>query len=416
MSVGRRAAAAAILVIGLTAAPASASTASQTGADPSAFVSDDEMPAFYTPPEQIPGERGAIIRSEPMTYYGDALHVSELPGTATRMMYTSRDRGGSPLAVTGTVIVPDEPWTGDGERPVIGYAVGTQGLADRCAPSYAGAYGIEYEVVLMRNLLDQGYALAITDYEGLGTPGPHTYMNREVEGKAVIDSVHAARNLPGSTLAADGPVAFVGYSQGGGGAASAAELSRTYAPELDVKGTFAGAVPADLEALVANIDGGFNSMFTGYTVAGMADGYGIDTDPILNDAGEQYLDDVRDSCTLDLPKYGFRPFTSLTTDGESAAELFRQQPFADVVAEQRIGERRPEAPVLVYHSALDEIVPYETGRTLARDWCDLGARVTFKTDLTPGHFPAYVAASPTVNAFLDDVFAGKTTSSSCWRL
>lgn len=91
MSVGRRAAAAAILVIGLTAAPASASTASQTGADPSPFVSDEDMPALYTPPADIPSVPGSIIRSEPMSYHSDPLHVTQLPGTATRVMYTSRD-------------------------------------------------------------------------------------------------------------------------------------------------------------------------------------------------------------------------------------------------------------------------------------------------------------------------------------
>ena len=37
--------------------------------------------------------------------------------------------------VTGTVLVPNSPWVGLGTRPVIGYAPGTQGMADRCAPS-----------------------------------------------------------------------------------------------------------------------------------------------------------------------------------------------------------------------------------------------------------------------------------------
>lgn len=398
----------------VTIAPSAQAASVATAVLPT--TSDDEMPAFYTPPEQIPALEGALIRSEPMPYYADPLHVSQLPGTATRMMYTSSDRDGSPIAVTGTVIVPDEPWTGPGEQPVIGYAVGTQGLADRCAPSYSGGYGWEYEVVGMSNLLKQGYVLAVTDYEGMGTPGRETYMNRVVEGNAVIDSVRAAQAMPGSGLVADAPVAFVGYSQGGGSAASAAELSGTYAPELDVRGTFAGAVPADLEALVANLDGGLYSMFAGYTIDGLAAGYDIDTDPVLNAEGERYLSQLRDSCTIDVPRYGFRSFMNLTVTGDSAAEVLSTEPFREVTAEQRIGERRPEAPVLVYHSVLDDIVPYEVGRTLAADWCDQGARVTFVTDWTPTHFGSYITASPRINSFLDDVFTGERTSSSCWRL
>lgn len=124
----------------------------------------------------------------------------------------------------------------------------------------------------MTNLLNQGYALAVTDYQGLGTPGEHTYMNRKVQGTAVIDSVRAAQHLTGSGVPDDGPVAFVGYSQGGGGAASAAEMASTYAPELDLRGTFAGAVPADLSAVGANLDGGRYSMFAAYAMSGLAAG------------------------------------------------------------------------------------------------------------------------------------------------
>jgi hypothetical protein len=35
-----------------------------------------------------------------------------------------------------------------------------------------------------------------TDYPGLGTPGVHAYLMGESEGRAVLDSVRAARNLP----------------------------------------------------------------------------------------------------------------------------------------------------------------------------------------------------------------------------
>jgi predicted esterase len=55
--------------------------------------------------------------------------------------------------------------------------------------------------------------------------------------------------LPDTSLDPHGPLAFWGYSQGGGAAASAAELASSYAPELDVVGSYAGAPPADLKAL-----------------------------------------------------------------------------------------------------------------------------------------------------------------------
>ena len=60
--------------------------------------------------------------------------------------------------------------------------------------------------------------------------------------------------------AADSPIGFDGYSQGGGAAAGAADHAATYAPELNVKGTFAGAPPADLLEVVKAVD---NHMIAG---------------------------------------------------------------------------------------------------------------------------------------------------------
>ncbi|MFB7501115.1 lipase family protein [Streptomyces sp. NPDC056161] len=80
-------------------------------------------------------------------------------------------------------------------------------------------------------------------HQGLGTPGVHTCLDREAQGRAVLDSVRAARRLTAAHLPDSGPVALYGYSQGGAAAASAAELARTYAPELNVRGAVVGAPP-----------------------------------------------------------------------------------------------------------------------------------------------------------------------------
>ena len=45
----------------------------------------------------------------------------------------------------------------------------------------------------------------------------HTYIVGKSEGHTVIDAVGAATRLPATGLAAGGPVASSGYSQGGGG-------------------------------------------------------------------------------------------------------------------------------------------------------------------------------------------------------
>jgi pimeloyl-ACP methyl ester carboxylesterase len=113
----------------------------------------------------------------------------------------------------------------------------------------AESEGLEYESLFIKGLIERGYAVALTDYQGLGTAGVHTYMNRVAQGRAVLDAVRAAQRLSGSGLSSLNPVGLVGYSQGGGASAAAAELAASYAPELKVKGAVAGAVPADLGAV-----------------------------------------------------------------------------------------------------------------------------------------------------------------------
>jgi hypothetical protein len=43
-----------------------------------------------------------------------------------------------------------------------------------------------------RVALAVSFAVVMTDYQGLGTPGLHTYVNRVAEGNAMLDAGRAA--------------------------------------------------------------------------------------------------------------------------------------------------------------------------------------------------------------------------------
>ncbi|MDP3971906.1 MAG: lipase family protein, partial [Candidatus Nanopelagicales bacterium] len=159
---------------------------------------DEDLPPFYVAPEVLPAANGDVIRSEPLGFLLDPADLSRAAYSSTRVLYRSTDRTGEAIAVSGSVLVPKAPWIGPGKRPVVGYAVGTQGIGDACAPSRQFSDGFEYESLFMAGLLLRGYAIAMTDYEGLGTAGMHTYMDRESQGHAVLDMVRAAQRLPGS--------------------------------------------------------------------------------------------------------------------------------------------------------------------------------------------------------------------------
>lgn len=397
----------AALAVGLVLGPAPAAAA-QPGPEPAAD--------FYQPPSPLPdGANGDLIRSEPSEFFLDPLKVLPAPATVTRIMYRSTDTADRPIAVTGTVLTPRGPWIGRGERPIIGYAVGTQGIGDQCAPSRQLAAGTEYEGAFLSGLLVRGYGVVVTDYEGLGTPGVHTYTNRASQAHAVLDSVRAAQRLEGSGLPGDGPILLSGYSQGGGASAAAAELASAYAPELDLLGAYAGAVPADLAAVAGPLDGGLYSGFLLYALNGLDAAYPeLDFAAVLNDRGDQILAESAQQCVVEtIARYPFTRSADLTEDGRPLTDYLDEEPYASRVAEQQIGLRTPEAPVLVVHSLLDDIVPYEQDRTMARSWCEQGATVRFSTQLTPTHVGAAVTAFPEAFAFLEARVAGLPPLNTC---
>jgi alpha-beta hydrolase superfamily lysophospholipase len=122
-----------------------------------------------------------------------------LPSASRNLLvaYVSKGVAGKAVKVTGTVALPkgNPP---PGGWPVISWAHGTTGTADACAPSRNTTGGLADDYLSIANsTLDRwvakGFAVVQTDYEGLGSPGEHPYMNGAGSADTVIDMVRAAR-------------------------------------------------------------------------------------------------------------------------------------------------------------------------------------------------------------------------------
>lgn len=364
---------------------------------------------FYQPPESVPPTPGTIIRAEPARFYVDPFKLIPAPATVERIMFTTLDRTRNPIAVTGTVLTPTRPRSRRPDRGLVAFAVGTQGMGSQCAPSRQMAVGREYESVFITGLLARGFNVVVPDYQGLGVPGVHTYMGRQVQGHVVLDSIRAAQQLGLPDIPVSGPVAITGYSQGGAAAASAAEMWHDYAPELDVKGVVAGAVPADLVLTARLLDGGPYFGFLGYAIAGLAEDYGIDVGEFLNDKGREVMGRITQQCLFEsLRLYAFTKSRTLTADGRPIRRLLAEEPFATLVREQRLGEGTwPRMDAMLIHSRLDDVVPFEAGRALAERWVSQGAHVRFNPGVAPTHAAAALTSYPAAFAFLHGRFTGK---------
>jgi triacylglycerol lipase len=275
-------------------------------------------------------------------------------------------------------------------------------------------------------MVARGFAVVVTDYEGLGTPGGHTYLNRAAEGHAVIDAARAAMRLPGTSLDPHGPVAFWGYSQGGGASASAVELAPTYAPELDVVGAWAGTHPADSSDVLPFADGSILVGAIGYVLNGIIAAYPEAEAPIPGDAhsarrghagqdqGSMHRTDLGGLRLSPPPAVLYVPLS----------ELGQQEPLKSIFADQRIGRYRPAASVFIDQNRFDGVVPWVPTHQLALDWCAQGADVQFFTNEQPpflnklavNHGLAQLVDGERDLQWIADRFNGLPTTPNCGEL
>ncbi|MBL1074897.1 alpha/beta hydrolase [Nocardia sp. 2] len=222
-----------------TLAAVLAGSIAATGSVAALPVSDEGNPAaaFYDPPEdRVPGAPGSVIQLRPL------IDEPALPGAQNYLvLYRSVNMQGRTVPVSGTLAVP-EGTPPAGGWPLISWAHGTTGVADMCAPSLdtSDEFPAHDYTSLVRRVqarwIAAGYAVAQTDYQGLGTPGPHGYLIGAAEQRAVTDMARAAREIDpgiGTRWVA------MGHSQGGQAAIFTAAQAQRWAPELQLIGSVA---------------------------------------------------------------------------------------------------------------------------------------------------------------------------------
>ena len=358
--------------------------------------------SFYLPPTPLPtGKPGDLIDSEPMDAY--VVPGVRIRATATRVMYLSTRATGEPVAVTGTVLIPPGPV--NRVRPLVGFAIGTHGIGDAAAPSRLLARGLDWEAGLVAMVLARGWAVALTDYEGLGTPGDHVYMVGQALGANVLDCMRAARQLHPSVLPAEGPAAIIGYSEGGYASAWAAQMQPTYAPEIELVGVCAGAAPADLLDAPPALEKSFFSFFVAYGGIGYAAAYPeLDLDSNLTDKARKGIEFLRRSTIIEAAVRGphYVSMTELTDPN-----VFEMPQWRARMAENSLGKVAPRAPVLLHHARRDQIVRFKHSLDLRDDWLERGGDV--RLYITKGgvdHISGAVAGTPIALEWLGRRFDG----------
>lgn len=158
------------------------------------------------------------------------------------MTYNMANVQGKTATATAMVLFPKATQPKDGYRVVV-WEHGTVGVGDGCAPS-KNTINPRFKI-LAESLLAAGYVIVAPDYEGLGTPGVHPYLNLSSEAKSALAAVKAVKEHYGAQLKGDWM--SIGQSQGGHASLGTAEFANT---DASYKGAVAGAPASSLGTII----------------------------------------------------------------------------------------------------------------------------------------------------------------------
>ncbi|MFD4294573.1 alpha/beta fold hydrolase [Rhodococcus sp. NPDC058505] len=354
---------------------------------------------------------GDVLSSAALT------NAAVLPSAARNELitYSSVNGNGQPIVVSGTVAIP-KGTAPEGGWPVISWAHGTTGIADTCAPSGDTADGashdyLERTIAPLDKWLQQGYAVVRTDYEGMGTPGDHTYLNAQSEVNAMTDIVTAARRLDDSVGT---KWIAVGHSQGGAAAISASDLGVTRDEGLDLVGAISLAPGSGLSQTPEYIKGGSQAVqpvlsFLPITLLGAAAADpAVVPEEIVTPAADPLMKAGRTGCIADIrAAIGDIQVNSVIRPDADLG------PWTEYLRKQEPENATPAVPVLVQQGTGDTVVAKPQTDALVKTLCGKGSPVVYRDYEGADHRGVMIASFDDAAAFAASVLAGDEVQPSC---
>lgn len=354
--------------------------------------------------DEIAGPPGSIIRTEPM-------RESWFGAQTTRVLYRSTGLKGEPIAVSGAVITPaGTPPLGG--WPVVAWAHPTTGIVPHCAPTLAILFFQEIPGLLL--MLEHGFAIAATDYPGLGTPGPHPYLVGDSEGRAVLDSIRAAHALPGAFIGTRS--VLWGHSQGGQAVLYAGKLANAYAPDVSVLGIVAAAPATELGALMrADIQTAGGKNLLAMTLWSWDKVFDAPMNKIVVPEAIPEVDRLANICLESIIDIHPRQLIGkgLTNAFLNTQDPTTVEPWKGLLNANTIGTLPSDIPLLVAQGTADNVVDPPVTAAYVNALCAAGSRVQTLLFDGVGHgMISRDAAKPSVD-WISERFSGKAASSNC---
>jgi hypothetical protein len=371
---------------------------------PTGVVAGDmELSPFYRWEARLPKQAGVLLREEALARqpWLDEANVS------LRILYTSRDvrwRSGV-IAVSGTLYLPSGA-PPSGGWPLMAWGHGTAGIADICAPSWTTHD--ERDATYLNRWLEAGFAVVVTDYQGLGGPGPHPYLYWQAEARSILDSARAAFAARPNLIA--NSVVIAGQSQGGSAALGVARLAHEYAPDVNVLGVVASGPNSTFpEGPVALPERNSSNMFLSFAAGGLRD-RGPKIDDIVSPRGRKLLDTARRACTDELSALAQSLGVRSLADTLSIS-LEQLAPHRIPVTDMPMGP--VNMPLLIATGLADDTVEPIRQYAVAAALCTSNNNVTWRTYDGLDHDEALNGSFDDSLAFARSLIAGDNVSGNC---
>ncbi|MEW9531693.1 lipase family protein [Microbispora sp. NPDC049125] len=340
------------------------------------------------------GWQGTPVRVEPLPA---AIRLAGA-GASWSLRYLSTSWNGRRTTVSGTLSLPSGRPPRDG-WPVVSFGHGFGGSADACAPSVTGPS--PWERAVQEQLIGAGYAVAVTDFEGIGTPGESPGIDGRAEAHTMVDIVRAARRIA--------PVsrswASVGYSLGGHAALFTGALAAAYAPSLRHVGTIAMAPTTQWRVQTSGPafrdpvrQVNHTIPYTGRSLALTRPGFRVAD--WYTPKGQELVDLAGRICVTEMLQ---------TVAGVTNGDVLKDPPAADdefarALADEEIPVMRYPKPVYIVHGADDEL-PVTLSEMTAGQLAGASSDVTFVPVPGVDHITLLPAVAGRVREWADRLFA-----------
>jgi alpha-beta hydrolase superfamily lysophospholipase len=357
---------------------------------------------FYATPANPAAPHGTLLLASPL--------ASSPPGAeGYRVIYNSESEDGGIVAVSGVVYIPAAP-PPPGGRDIVAWAHATTGVAQACAPSLADdpAAGIPG----LSDFLAAGDIVAATDYEGLGAPGIHPYLIGKAEGQDIIDSVLAAKTLPG----ADPSNTYIvwGHSQGAQAALFAGQIAHEYAPQLNLAGIAAAAPVTDLQGELNEPYGLTSRLFNAYVDSTWSRTYHVPLTSIVYRRAIPAVENTASKCINSLPN-----IIAAIHASNALNPVFLSRPptstppWPTLYAENSPGNAPPGAPLLILQGTKDPTVEPHWTETFAAKICARHQTIDYQEVKGATHLSIPAKSLPTVTAWIAARFGNAPPPDTC---